>query len=157
MAKTALVPMGIGNPDTPDEDPVYLEPGDEIPSWAEKHVKPEYVEDGAFAAGTRLYDDNVYQVVKARADEMGVEYGDDWDAAQIAAAVRLREHNDSLKERVGVDLEEDEVEEAVKDSQSAMESLFGDTNKSGNVNAPDQSEKSTKRSRSGGSSGGSDS
>jgi hypothetical protein len=159
MTKTVLVPVGLGNPDKPKDDPVYLEPGDEVPSWAEDHIKPEYMSDNeVMAAGTNLYDDNIYQVVKGVADERGVEYDEGWDAAQIAAAVRLGEHNDALVERVGVDLDEDEVETAVDDSQKAMKDLFGETNSSGNVNAPDQAApKRSRSSRSSESTGGSDS
>lgn len=156
MAKTVNVPVGLGNPDKPDDEPVYLQPGDEVPSWAEKYIKDEYLEDsGVMAAGSNLYSDHVYQVVKGVADEKGVEYGEDWSADQIAAAVRLAEHNETLGDNMPVD--EDEAEEAVDASQKAMADLFGATNATGNVNGPDQAEKPKRSRSSGGSSGAADS
>lgn len=162
MTKTVKVPVGLGNPDKPDDPPTYLEPGDDVPSWAEEHIPDEYMEDGPVAGGVYLVSDQIYQVVKSVADERGVEYGEDWSADQIAAAIRLAEHNDDLTARIEAGLvDEDEGTAAVEDSKSAMDALFSDSNKSGNAAAPNQDEKPTRAKSTskstGGSSGGADS
>lgn len=144
MTKTVTVPMGLGNPDDPEADPVYLEPGDELPSWAEDHVDPQYVEDsGQTAGGTNLYSDHVYQVVKGVADERGVDYGENWSADQIAAAVRLQEVNTEREIMFGDD--DEEVQDAIEDSKSALDELFSTTNEAGNMHAPDVDHPSSKR------------
>lgn len=143
-----------GDPGVEPLPRLTLHPGDAVPSWAVEYMDESWYEEGVNAAGTNLYDDNVYQVVKAVADEKGVEYGEGWDAAQIASAVRYDEQQSAVVESLG-DAFDDETESAYSDGKQAMAALFDDTNKSGNVNAPDQAAaKPTRGSR---SSGGADS
>jgi hypothetical protein len=149
-----LAKLKRGDPSALPLESMTLHPGDEVPSWAKDQIDESWYDERYESAGTNLYDDNVYQVVKRVAEEKGVEVGDDWSADQIAAAIRHHEAHQSLREEYGED--DEEVQEAVKSDQDTLAALFGDSNKAGNVNAPDQPEKPS-RSRSSGSSGGSDS
>jgi len=125
-----------GEPGVQPLPQVVLQPGDEVPSWAEEYIEDSWCEDPMDAAGSNLYDDAVYQVVKGVADEREVEYGDDWDASQIAAAVKAAEFREQVA--TDLDLDEDEEAEAFDEGKQAMADLFNDSNKAGNVNAPDQ-------------------
>lgn len=137
MAKVLTRPVKVRKEG--DKESTWLQPGDEVPRWAEDIVPVDCCDDAVVVAGTvNLVTDQVYQVVKAYADEHGVEYGDDWSADQIAAAVRLDEHNEQSP---GVD--DDSAEKA----KSAMAALFDDSNKSGNVAAPNREVKASKASK----------
>ena len=142
--KDNLNKLKKGDPSAHPVGQVTLHPGDEVPSWVDDDaIEEEWYDDGVAAAGSNLYDDNVYQVVKAVADERGVEYGEGWDAAQIAAAIRYEEHAEQVV--TDLDLDEDEEKEALDEGRKAMADLFESTNDAGNLHAPDQAAKSSRK------------
>lgn len=141
MVKTVNVPVGLGNPDKPEDPPVYLEPGDDVPSWAEAHIKPEYLsEDHPVAAGSDLYADPIYQAAVDALRELGVEPQPGLSSEQLAALVRAKLAGDEVE----VTLDERDLDHEdyvpVDEQVDTMSKLFGEANASGNPNAPDGDE-----------------
>lgn len=134
MGKTALRPIQVS--DDKHKEPVNLLPGDEVPSWAEPLIKPEYMDDDKrpVAAGSDLFVDHTYPQMVRAAEKLDIDVDPSWSSEQIAAVVRAKLFDDEYEENLGED-EEDERDETAVDTMTA---LFGETNKSGNVNAPDQ-------------------
>lgn len=151
-----------GDPSATPLVSVTLHPGDEVPVWVdEDSLDEEWFEAPIDAAGSNLQDDNVYQVVKQVADDMGVEYGEGWSSEQIAAAIRYAQAQQEFVDANGDEVvdpmsgETTDVSEAYDEGRKAMSALFDESNASGNANAPDQAAPAPSR-RSRGSSGGAD-
>jgi hypothetical protein len=150
MTVTAKYPIQVGDK---DHDTVDLQPGDDVPSWAEEYLKPEVVVEGhPEAAGSDLYSDQIYDAVCMAAKAVGLEDSDieGLSSEQIAALVRSVNKDQEMVEEFGEDALDEE--DADPGNVDPMVKLFGTQNADGNVNAPDQAEKKS-RSKSTGSSG----
>jgi hypothetical protein len=157
MGTTALRPIKIQK--DKDSEAVWLQAGDEVPTWAEKQIDDEFLDKThTSAAGMNLNDDPIYRVAFETLEALGVVPDPHFSADQLAAMVRHKVQHEGILEGLpeGSD-ERDEAEDAMDQDMGVMERLFAESNASGNVNAPDLDEEPEKPARGGQGPGGSNS